>query len=65
MINLKIPMEVWSGRPINYSNLIFFEALAFSHVKQDKLNARTVKCVFIGYTEGVKGYKLWKVELGG
>ncbi|MCI83727.1 hypothetical protein A2U01_0105003, partial [Trifolium medium] len=24
-----------------------------------------VKCVFIGYPEGVKGYKLWKIEPGG
>jgi len=24
-----------------------------------------LKCVFIGYPEGVKGYKLWKLESGG
>ncbi|MCI37074.1 hypothetical protein A2U01_0058298, partial [Trifolium medium] len=32
---------------------------------QDKLDARAVKFVFIGYLEGVKGYKLWKMEHGG
>jgi len=58
-------MEVWSGRPADYSNLKVFGALAFARVKQDKLDARAVKCIFIGYPEGVKGYKLWKMDPGG
>jgi len=58
-------MEVWSGRPADYSNLKVFGVLAFAHVKQDKLNARAVKCIFMGYPKGVKGYKLWKMEPGG
>ncbi|WJX42094.1 hypothetical protein P8452_29365 [Trifolium repens] len=64
-IDLKTPMEVWSGRPADYSNLKVFGALAYAHVRHDKLDARAVKCVFIGYPEGVKGYKLWKMEPGG
>jgi len=62
---LKTPMEGWSGRPADYSNVKIFGALAFAHVKHDKLDARAVKCIFIGYPEGVKGYKLWKMEPGG
>jgi len=54
-IDLKTPMEVSSGRPEDYSNLKVFGALAFAHVRQDKLDARVVKCIFIGYPEGVKG----------
>ena len=42
-----------------------FGALTFAHVRQDKHDARAVKCIFIGYPEGVKGYKLWKMESGG
>jgi len=41
-----------------------FGSLAFAHVKQGKLDAKAVKCVFISYPEGVKGYKLWKLEPG-
>lgn len=51
-------MAIWSGIPTNFSNWRVFGALAFAHVKQDKLKAQVVKCTFIGYTDGVKGYKL-------
>ena len=57
-LNFKTPMEAWSGEPPDYSRLKVFGSLAFAHVKQGKLDARAVKCVFIGYPEGVKGYKL-------
>jgi hypothetical protein len=35
---------------------------AFVHVpkeKKSKLDKKAVKCIFIGYKEGMKGYKLW------
>jgi hypothetical protein len=35
---------------------------AFVHVhqkKRRKLDKKEVKCIFIGYKEGMKGYKLW------
>ena len=57
-------MEGWSGEPPNYSGLKVFGSLAFAHVKQEKLDARAVKCVLIGYPEGVKWYKWWKLEPG-
>lgn len=57
-------MGAWSGEPPDYSELKVFGSLAFPHVKQGKMDARAVKCVFIGYPEGVKGYKLWKLEPG-
>lgn len=41
-----------------------FGALAFAHIKQDKLEARAIRCAFIGYPHGIKGYKLWRMEPG-
>ena len=37
----------------------------YAHIKQDKLEPRALKYVFIGYPEGVKCYKLWKLESSG
>jgi len=64
-IDFKTPMEVWSGKPADYSSLKVFGALAYAHIKQDKLEPRALICVFIGFPEGVKGYKLWKLESTG
>ncbi|PNX72588.1 copia LTR rider, partial [Trifolium pratense] len=61
-IDLKTPMEVWSGRPVDYSNLKVFGALAFAHVKQDKLDARAIKCVFIGYPEDSNEDEVQRLE---
>ena len=36
-IDFKTPMEVWSGKPADYSSLKVFGALAYAHTKLDKL----------------------------
>lgn len=41
-----------------------FGCKAYAHVKLGKLDTRAVKCLFIGYPEGVKGYKLRCLEPG-
>jgi transposase InsO family protein len=61
-IEKKTPMEVWSGSPSDYSQLKVFDCTAYAHVKNGKLEPRAVKCVFLGYSSGVKGYKLWNPE---
>ena len=63
-IGFKTPEEVWKGTHSDYSYLKVFGCLAYAHVKQDKLEARAVKCLFLGYPKGVKGYKLWCLEPG-
>ena len=57
-------MEMWNGEPADYSNLKAFGCHAFVHLKQDKLEPRVVRCVFLGYPEEVKGYRLWCTEPG-
>lgn len=40
----------------------YFGDLLLEYIKQDKLEIREVKHVFIGYHEGMKGYKIWKID---
>ncbi|KAH9695610.1 hypothetical protein KPL71_022838 [Citrus sinensis] len=58
-LDFKTPQEVWSGKPPNLSNLRVFGCPAYAHISQGKLEPRVVKGYFIGYPEGIKGYKIW------
>ncbi|KAK9184519.1 hypothetical protein WN943_024869 [Citrus x changshan-huyou] len=62
-INFRTPYELWSGKPADYSHLRIFGCPAYAHVKQGKLKLRAFKCVFLGYPAGVKGYKLWCIDM--
>ncbi|KAL0442084.1 UNVERIFIED_CONTAM: Retrovirus-related Pol polyprotein from transposon TNT 1-94 [Sesamum radiatum] len=55
----KVPEHVWSGKNVDLSSLRVFGCSAFVFQNNDKLEPRAKKCVFIGYPEGVKGYRLW------
>ncbi|KAG8501190.1 hypothetical protein CXB51_003298 [Gossypium anomalum] len=61
-IEKKTPQEVWSCNPANYSDLKIFGCPAYAHVDNGKLEPRSIKCVFLSYKAGVKGYKLWCPE---
>jgi hypothetical protein len=61
-IDKKTPIEVWSGSPADYSQLRVFGCTAYAHVDNGKLEPRAVKCIFLGYQSGVKGYKLWNPQ---
>ena len=41
-----------------------FDCCAYAHVKQGKLEPRALKCIFLGYPKGIKGYRLWCLEPG-
>ena len=56
------PHELWSGKKPSVSHFKVFSCDAFVHVpkeKRIKLDKNVVRCIFIGYKEGMKGYKLW------
>lgn len=57
-IRLKTLEEMWTVVPPKLDHLSVFGCVAYSHVKQGKLDPRAKKCMFIGYLSGVKGYKL-------
>nr|GEV81329.1 retrotransposon protein, putative, Ty1-copia subclass [Tanacetum cinerariifolium] len=61
-IKKKTPMEMWSGHASDYGMLRIFSCVAYPHDKQGKLEPRAVKCVLLGYLDGVKGYKLYRLD---
>ncbi|KAE8721506.1 hypothetical protein F3Y22_tig00015910pilonHSYRG00092 [Hibiscus syriacus] len=62
IIELKTPMEMWTGKLADYSNLhIFGNTVYVMYNSQEisKLNPKSRKYKFLGYADGVKGYHLW------
>jgi hypothetical protein len=56
------PHELWFGKKPFLSHLKVFGFDAFFHVpkeKRSKLENKEVECIFIGYKEEMKGYKIW------
>uniref|UniRef100_A0A2N9HLU0 Uncharacterized protein n=1 Tax=Fagus sylvatica TaxID=28930 RepID=A0A2N9HLU0_FAGSY len=61
-IDLKTPMEMWTGKPADYSHLHTFGSpvyVMYNAQETSKLDPKSRKCVFLGYADGVKGYRLW------
>lgn len=57
----KIPMESWSSKKpsLRYIQVFGYEEYSYVlDIKKYKLEKKEVKCIFIGYGNGVKGYKL-------
>lgn len=61
-LNFKTPQEVWTGKPPSYQNLRVFGCPAFFHVNEGKLEPRSRRGLFMGYPDGVKGYRIWSIE---
>lgn len=62
VLDFKTPMQLWSDHDVDYNMLRVFGCLAYAHMRQDKLDPRALKCVFLGYPKGVKGYQLLCIE---
>ncbi|KAL4291216.1 hypothetical protein GQ457_14G001800 [Hibiscus cannabinus] len=59
----KTPFEVWFRNPATgYDSLHVFGSTTYHHVKESKLDPRSKKAFFMGFTHGVKGFRLWCVD---
>ena len=61
----KTPQDVWTGKKPSLSHLRVFGCDAYIHVpkeKRTKLDSKFERCIFIGYKDGLKCYKLWNLE---
>lgn len=57
-LGMKTPEEILSGHPPNLDRLRVFGCLAYAHIRQDKVKHKALRCMFFGYLEGIKAYKL-------
>ena len=56
------PYQAWSGNKPSVGNLRIFGCTAYSHIPKDerkKLDSKARKCIFLGYGEVTKGYRLY------
>ncbi|MCO5581491.1 hypothetical protein L7F22_035376 [Adiantum nelumboides] len=56
------PYESWYEKKPSVSYLRVFGCLAYAHIPHQlrgKLDDKTVKCIFVGYSSGSKGYRLY------
>ena len=61
-IKLQTPMEMWNGKLVDYSHLHVFGSpvyVMYNDQERSKLDPKSGKCIFLGYVDGVKGYRLW------
>jgi hypothetical protein len=62
-LNRRTPLEVWSGSPANdYDSMHIFGCSTYYHVTESKLDPKAMKAIFLGFSRGVKGYRLWCPE---
>lgn len=59
------PFEAWSGIKPTVSHLRIFGSIAYalipSHSRQ-KLDEKSIKCIFIGYSTHAKAYQLYNPQ---
>jgi hypothetical protein len=61
-LKMKVPQESWSGTKLNVAHLMTFGCIAYAHIPSElrkKLDDRSEKCIFTGYSETSKAYRLY------
>ena len=59
------PFECWFGVKPDISNMRVFGCVCYYHVpdpQRQKLDPKARKAVFVGYPDGMKGYKVMDIE---
>lgn len=62
----KTPCELWFGKQLNFGNFKSFGSVVYVHIpkqKRHKLDEKAEKCLFVGYGENIKGYRVYNPEL--
>jgi len=57
-----VPEEAWSGRKQSVTHMRDFGCVAHAHVLDDlrkKFDSKGNKCIFVGYNDQSKAYKLY------
>lgn len=52
-MKFKTPQEIWNGKPAYCDQLKVLRRTTYAHHKQDKLDPRAKKCIFLGYIDVV------------
>jgi hypothetical protein len=58
----KTPHGVWTGKKPSLTHLKVFDCQAYVHIPKEnksKLDKKVQNFIFIGYKDGLKGYKFW------
>ena len=66
-LNNKTPYECWFCVKPDVTHLRVFGSQCYVHIPNEqrkKLDAKSYKGIFVGYPNGVKGYKVFKVSTG-
>jgi hypothetical protein len=61
-LKLKVPQEALSGTKLNVVHIRTFGCITYTHIPSElrkKLDDRSEKCIFTGYSETSKAYKLY------
>ena len=61
-LNSQVSNKIWFDKNVKYDHLRVFGCKAFVHVPKDersKLDAKSRKCIFIGYGKNEFGYRFY------
>jgi hypothetical protein len=61
-LKMNVPQEAWSGTKLNVAHLRTFGCIAYAHIPSElrkKLDDKSEKCIFTGYSETSKAYRLY------